>query len=353
MSDLGQVLGAFSAAYGTGAVLWTQSAAGATIEVAATSGGDVTPPEGFARIEGTEPIARETALGRQLVMRVPGRTRAWLGLGPVADDDAEPRRWLSVLVPVLAQMLQSQWEARHAADELMERYEEINLLYSISEILGRTVTLEDAARTILLEVADTVGADYGALLVRDANAGLLRPVTTLRGAGAAEPVPIPIDDPVSVSARVFRTRHALLVNAVGADLQRGLAAAGVAHLREHAEELERLGRRAVGRHDAGAEIVVDGADEAHALAGGGEQVLDEVGDGRLAVRARDRDQLERLVGKLEIALRHLREGAAGVGDLHIGHAGGGAGGDFLAHDADGAALDGLVDERIAVGPAAG
>lgn len=212
MSEVAQVLEAFSAAYGTGAVLWIQASAGAPLEVAATSGGDVTPPEGFALMEGPEPLTRETAVGRQFVIRVPGRSRAWLGIGPIADDDAEPRKWISVLVPVLAQMLQSQWESRHAADELMERYEEINLLYSISEILGRTVTLEDAARTILLEVSDTVGADYGALLVHDAGAGLLRPVTTLRGAGASEPTPIPIDDPVSVSARVFRTRHALLVN---------------------------------------------------------------------------------------------------------------------------------------------
>ncbi|MEX2181662.1 MAG: GAF domain-containing SpoIIE family protein phosphatase [Gemmatimonadaceae bacterium] len=213
MSDLARVLGAFTDGYGCGAVLWTQAAAGAPLEVAATSGGDITPPEQFGRIEGSEPTVRETALGRQLVMRVPGRTRAWLGLGPVADDDASPRRWMGVLVPMLSQMLQSQWETSHAADELLERYEEINLLYSISEILGRTVTLEDAARTILREVSDTVGADYGALLVHDAGAGLLRPVTTLRSAGASEPVPIPIDDPVSVSARVFRTRHALLVNA--------------------------------------------------------------------------------------------------------------------------------------------
>ena len=47
MSDIAKVLQAFSAAYGTGAVLWTQSATGAPLEVAATSGGDVTPPEGF------------------------------------------------------------------------------------------------------------------------------------------------------------------------------------------------------------------------------------------------------------------------------------------------------------------
>lgn len=213
MSDIGAALQAFSEAYGCGATLWTQSAPGATLVVAATSGGDVTPPEGFADIAGSEPRARETALGTQLVVRVPGRTRAWLGVGPVADDDADVRRWLQVLVPVLAVVLQARWEASHAADELMERYEEINLLYSISEILGRTVTLDDAAKTILLEVSDTVGADFGALLVHDAAAGLLRPVTALRSATAGPAVPIPIDDPIAVSARVFRTRHALLVNA--------------------------------------------------------------------------------------------------------------------------------------------
>lgn len=213
MSDIAQVLDAFSAAYSCGAVLWTQSAPGAPLLVAATSGGDVTPPEPTALGDDTIPRMRETALGRQLVVRVPGRTRAWFALGPVADDDADAERWLSVLLPALAQMLQSQWEATRAADELAERYEEINLLYSISEILGRTVTLEEAARTILLEVAETVGAEYGALLVHDKNSGLLRPVTSLRAAGAAAPLAIPTDDPVSVTARVFRTRHALLVNA--------------------------------------------------------------------------------------------------------------------------------------------
>lgn len=213
MSEFPTVLHAFSEAYGVGATLWTQAAPGATLEVAATSGGDVTPPDGFAHIEGSEPVTRETALGAQLVLRVPGRTRAWLGVGPVSDDDADVRKWLRVLVPLLSGMLQSRWEASHAADELMERYEEINLLYSISEILGRTVTLEDAAKTILLEVADTVGADYGALLVHDPAAGLLRPVTSLRAANAPAALAIPTDDPIAVSSRVFRTRHALLVNA--------------------------------------------------------------------------------------------------------------------------------------------
>jgi len=212
VSELARVLDAFSEAYGCGAVVWTQARKGAPVDVAATSGGDVTPPAGDDLTDSVAIRPRATALGRQLLARLPGRTRAWLGVGPVADDDAEPRRWMRVLVPVLSQMLQSQWEARRATDELAERYEEINLLYSISEILGRTVTLEEAARTILMEVAETVGAEYGALLVHDAGPGLLRPVVSLRVKGASAPVPIPTDDPVSPAARVFRTRAALLVN---------------------------------------------------------------------------------------------------------------------------------------------
>ncbi len=213
MSDLARVLEAFSEAYGCGAVVWTRSTGDAEVEVAATSGGDVTSPPAAYLTDDETVRSRETALGRQLVARVPGRTRAWLGVGPVADDDAEPTRWMRVLVPAVSQMLQSQWEASRAADELAERYEEINLLYSISEILGRTVTLEEAARTILMEVAETVGAEYGALLVHDAGPGLLRPVVSLRVPGAPVAPPIPTDDPISPTARVFRTRAALLVNA--------------------------------------------------------------------------------------------------------------------------------------------
>src|SRR5687768_13412122 len=142
MSDFARVLDAFSEAYGVGAVLWVQPEPGAPLEVVATSGGDVTPPDQGALSKGTAPTSRETALGRQLVARVPGRTRAWLGVGPVADDDGDAAKWMRVLVPMLSQMLQSRWETSRATDELAERYEEINLLYSISEILGRTVTLE-------------------------------------------------------------------------------------------------------------------------------------------------------------------------------------------------------------------
>ena len=115
MSDLTRVLEAFSEAFGCGAVLWTRASAEAPLEVAATSGGDVTPPAVDFLTHDEVIRSRETALGRQLVARIPGRTRAWLGVGPVADDDAEPTRWMKVLVPALSQMLQSQGESSRAA----------------------------------------------------------------------------------------------------------------------------------------------------------------------------------------------------------------------------------------------
>ncbi|MFI5233397.1 MAG: PP2C family protein-serine/threonine phosphatase [Gemmatimonadales bacterium] len=101
-------------------------------------------------------------------------------------------------------------EAKLAAQQLSESWEEINLLYSIGEILGRTLNLDDAARTILTEISETVGAKLGAIYVHDAGSGLLRPVAVL-GADAAKMQAIAIDDGASVAARVFQNRQPVLV----------------------------------------------------------------------------------------------------------------------------------------------
>jgi sigma-B regulation protein RsbU (phosphoserine phosphatase) len=101
-------------------------------------------------------------------------------------------------------------EATLAAQQLSESWEEINLLYSIGEILGRTLNLDDAARTILNEISETVGAKRAAIFVYEAGAGLLRPVAAL-GADVAKMKPIAIDDEGSVAARVFRLLRPLLV----------------------------------------------------------------------------------------------------------------------------------------------
>jgi phosphoserine phosphatase RsbU/P len=93
-------------------------------------------------------------------------------------------------------------EIRSFSREIAERYEEITLLYSISEILGSIISLEDASRTILAEVAGILGAGRAALWVYDGESRTLRLAAVSGGEGQTGP--IPVDDPCSLTAGVFR-----------------------------------------------------------------------------------------------------------------------------------------------------
>jgi len=125
------------------------------------------------------------------------------------------------LAKVLSQVLNHEREATLAARELSERYEEINLLYFISEILGSMLSLPEAATRILSEVADVLGARRASLWVHDADDNLLH----LAAAVGEKPgrKPIAVDDPESATALVFRERQAL-------NLERGTMLANVSRL---------------------------------------------------------------------------------------------------------------------------
>ncbi len=151
-----------------------------------------------------------TNFGTQLVTRVPSVKKIWLTVGPCDPSGSPEERHIKLLMPVVSQFTQAALEVEHAATELAERYEEINLLYTIGEILGRTVTLEDAAATILTEISETVGARVASILVHDARTNTLQAVAAL-GVPKSEIPPINADDQSSVSARVFRTQHPLIV----------------------------------------------------------------------------------------------------------------------------------------------
>ena len=85
--------------------------------------------------------------------------------------------------------------------ELSERYEEINLLYSISETLGSILILEEATDDILTEVCDVLGAERGALWVHDRRQDLLR-LTASVGPGSSDRLDAPFPD--LVTAWVFQ-----------------------------------------------------------------------------------------------------------------------------------------------------
>ncbi|HMA42357.1 MAG TPA: GAF domain-containing SpoIIE family protein phosphatase [Gemmatimonadales bacterium] len=137
-------------------------------------------------------------------MPAPGQSRngptLWLELRSARELDRESRE---SLVEAVACLAEAEREAGQVAAELSDRYEEIDLVYTISEILGHTIRLDEAARRILQEVATVVGARRASLFVLDLDRHVLRLVAS-KGMVAQDVDPIELDDPVSVTARAFR-----------------------------------------------------------------------------------------------------------------------------------------------------
>ncbi|HEX5581860.1 MAG TPA: GAF domain-containing SpoIIE family protein phosphatase [Gemmatimonadaceae bacterium] len=210
MRELAALLEAFHGALRCAATVWWAGDGATPIALAGSPRAIPAPPaESLPRDGRTMRLAAEG--GEVLVTRVPGPRPAWLALrlGEHCEGE-EADRLIGFLAPVVGEQIRSALEVEHAANELAERYEEINLLYTTSEILGRTVSLTEATQTLLIEISETVGARKGAILVHDRVTDTLQAVAVL-GAAPEVVAPIAADDPESVSARVFRTLHPQLV----------------------------------------------------------------------------------------------------------------------------------------------
>ncbi|MBI2408202.1 MAG: SpoIIE family protein phosphatase [Gemmatimonadetes bacterium] len=186
MKDLDAVLSAFREATGCPASVWAQPTPDEPLQIEGGDPGD-SPAPATEQLPAAGTREVTTDAGRQIVARVPGARAAWLCVGPSRDERAAALG-LKLLLPVASQVLRSQLEVSHAANDLAE---------------------QDAATTILNEISETVGARRGAIYVIDRTVGMLRAVATL---GTSTPLAdIAADDAVSVTARVFRTHHALTV----------------------------------------------------------------------------------------------------------------------------------------------
>ncbi|HEX7242892.1 MAG TPA: SpoIIE family protein phosphatase, partial [Longimicrobiaceae bacterium] len=126
--------------------------------------------------------------------------------GMSAEEAGPAARFLAAS---LARALRHESEVGSISREIAERYEEITLLYSISEILGSTISLEGAAGTILDEVIGILGARRSALWVHDSDADVLNLAAVVGGDGHRGP--IAVSDPCSVTAEVFRERRPILL----------------------------------------------------------------------------------------------------------------------------------------------
>jgi len=131
-----------------------------------------------------------------------------------------------VLADLVANFLERSFEfsqeVRFFTYELSERYEEINLLYSISETLGSLLRLDDAARVILGEVCDVLAARRGSLWVYEPEGALLQLVAAVGDRGLEGP--LAVSDPRAVTARVFREGRSIIVGELSAPMESRLPA---------------------------------------------------------------------------------------------------------------------------------
>jgi phosphoserine phosphatase RsbU/P len=209
VTNLASVLESFKAASGCHVAVWSRGANGTLTWEATTN--RAPPPDTLPIIaDGAVPL--DTPDGPALIAAVPGPRRVWIVAGPAIAPGIDLKHQIDFLLPVVSQFLQSALEVEHAANELAERYEEINLLYTISEILGRTVSLEEATSRILSEISETVGARKAVVLVHDGATRTLHAVASL-GVAKESLERISVDDDRSLSAHVFRTSHPLIVDA--------------------------------------------------------------------------------------------------------------------------------------------
>lgn len=217
MKTLGAVLAAYRAASGRDAALW-ELRPDRPPDLLATSRGD-------AELVGLVPERDVPAWAARggLEARAVGGTvaTAWLVLSPrdaatawPADREAALDELVANVLHLVHRLLRERDGATH---ELAERYEEISLLYAIGELLGSGASVESVAHTVLRELAQTIGAPRGALMLHDPAADVLRPAALLGITPAAPPI-IATSHPTLLAARAFRTGDAFVE--AGGDLAR-------------------------------------------------------------------------------------------------------------------------------------
>ena len=143
---------------------------------------------------------------REALEPVPDAPGVWLEVRNGAGGG--PRTTPGALAEIVGSVLGAEHETAQVAAELSGRYEEIDLIYTISEILGHTIRLDEAAQRILREVSNVVRARRATLLVHDPQARVLRLVAA-RGVDLGDIDPVEVDDGCSVAARVFREMRIL------------------------------------------------------------------------------------------------------------------------------------------------
>lgn len=198
MNEVAALLAAFLEATGREAAIWERREGSVTSTLlGASSPAFVARTEPGAQAWDVATWARTQALQAQLVTT--GDSVGWLFVESGHAPDAD--RLLGRLLPVIRRLTR---ERDGATRELVERYEEINLLYAIGELLGSSTSVDSVADTLLGELAATVGATRAVFLQTNRAQGVLKPIASL-GLGASVYDPVPLDTLGHIAVRAFRS----------------------------------------------------------------------------------------------------------------------------------------------------
>jgi sigma-B regulation protein RsbU (phosphoserine phosphatase) len=147
-----------------------------------------------------------------------------LRLEVLHSEGASPAAVSAALTPALAQAFEATREIQFFTYELSERFEEINLLYSISETLGSTLDMDSGAATILAEVRDVMGAKRGSLWVQEPKTGALHIAAEVGDDGRTGP--LSPDDPDTITSMVFREGRSIIASRQPSSAERAAGAQG-------------------------------------------------------------------------------------------------------------------------------
>lgn len=151
------------------------------------------------------PLAPSAGEGAAFVA-IPGAGGLWLEVEPDSDDPAT--ELLPRVMAVVTDLMHTDAAIESLTSELASRYEEIDLIYTIGELLGRSHAVEEVASQILTEVASVLGAKRAGIRVLDEAAGLLRLVAIVGSETEGSPKEVSIDAPDDVVVvRAARTRR--------------------------------------------------------------------------------------------------------------------------------------------------
>ncbi len=211
MSEVAALLAAFREATGREAALWERRDGSVAPTLLGASSAS------FAARTEAGPTAWDVqawARSQQVVAHLAntGDSVGWLIVDPGISHETD--RLLGRLIPFVRRLAQ---ERDGAARELVGRYEEINLLYAISELLGGTTSVEEVAETLLHELAITVGATRAVFLRTRLNHTMLTPIAMM-GMGETPYPDVALDSPVHIAARAFRAATACTEDGAGARL---------------------------------------------------------------------------------------------------------------------------------------